>query len=233
MNAKSPQCPNSDLFFETGCRVLENILERNKKHSLLCPLCRKPYARSDSVFKHCRDMSERKNDNMGEKEKLECDIHGAIGQVNMQNGDFIKFRHGLAAACGRDEISAKELPLSHIRSYGSCLGLEFIVDMMTSTTETKYHLLRDIVRNSGIHFTCPECWEGLAKPGDIVKHCQTKNDENHKGLLSKNIESFFELYGNLLGQRVDPSGIEIDFDGDANPDFHRCFDIDKILRNMR
>lgn len=178
-------------------------------------------------------MAERKNDKMSEKEKLECDTHGAIGQVTMQNGDFIKFRCGLAAACGRKEISAKELPPSHIRSYGSCLELRFIVEMMTSTAETKYHLFRDIVRNAGIHYTCPECWEGSAMPGDITKHCQTKSDENHKGLLSKDIEHFFELYGGLLGQRVDPSSVEVDFDGHANPDFHRCFHIDEILRNMR
>ncbi|KAJ6092778.1 hypothetical protein N7486_008067 [Penicillium sp. IBT 16267x] len=142
-------------------------------------------------------------------------------------GDFRKFQEGLATACGqkRKEIPVRELPLdltqSGRRSYSSCFGRKFIVNMMTSSTATKLDILRSLVKNAGIHYACPSCWIGFAKSEYVTEHCGVERDDNHQGLLSKEVKTFVTLYGALLGQEVDLDSMKVDFDGHGAPDFYR------------
>lgn len=182
-------------------------------------------------------MGERKKKNdMSDQKKRICDIHKALGAVTM-GGDFRQFREGLATACGqnRKEIPVRELPLdltqSGRRSYGSCLGTKFIVDMMATSTATKLDILRSIVKMAGIHYVCPSCWIGFVKFEYVTEHCGVERDDNHRGLLSKEMKTFVTLYGALLGREVDLDSIKVDFDGHGVPNFYRCFGIDEILRH--
>ncbi|KAJ5642254.1 hypothetical protein N7490_006254 [Penicillium lividum] len=218
-----------------ACRVLEKTLKASGKH-FVCPLCRTTYSRADLVFKHCRHEAKEKDD-MSDEQKRICKIHKALGAVTMR-GDFREFRESLATACGQDrkEIPVPELPLdltqSGRRSYGSCLGTNFIVDQMATSTAARLQILKNLAHNAGIHYACPSCWTGFANNSEVTKHCAIESDENHRGLLSEKVDPFMELYVRLLGRNIDLAHMEVDFDEYGVPHFGKCFRIDNILGHL-
>lgn len=208
----------------------------------MCPLCWKLYSTSIQVFDHCRQEG-RKTGEMNNEQKRRCEIHQALGAVTM-GGDFRKFRESLATACGqpRREIPVKELPLdfsnSGRRPYGSCLGTRFIVKNLAPVATKRVDILKNLAHKAGIHHSCPSCWKGFAKPEQVTRHCAIEIDESHAGLLSKDVKTFVRLYKELLeqkalpGQKLDLTHMEIDFDGQMVPDFHKCFHIERILGHL-
>ncbi|KAJ5335685.1 uncharacterized protein N7506_005621 [Penicillium brevicompactum] len=160
-------------------------------------------------------------------------IHREIGSVNI-GGAFREFREALAIACGRKEITVEGLGLdfsqSHRRPYGSCLGRDFILKMMSDELAEKIDILRNIIGIAGIHYVCPCCWSGFATSANVLEHCGKEKDEYHQGLLSKKVAPFVEIYGELMGRSIDFTTLDIDYDGHGVPDFHRCFEIDEVLK---
>jgi hypothetical protein len=237
MNLENQLSHNLTPDLEISCRVLKDILEASGKR-FVCPLCRTSHSQSHLIFGHCRDEADKKKDDMSDEEKRKCDLHKALGSVTM-GGDFRQFRESLATACGqyRREIPVDELPLdwtkSGRRSYGSCLGTEFIVKNMATSTATRFEILRSLVKNAGIHYACPSCWTGFAKSEHVTEHCDAERDNIHRGLLSKEVKNFVKLYGKLLGQKLDWAHMkEVEFDGNMVPDFRECFRIDNILGHL-
>lgn len=212
--------------------VMREILEKAKK-KFVCPLCLISYSRADAAFGHCRKKGEEKK-NMNEREKMRSKIHREIGSVNT-GGGFREFRESLAIACGRKEITVEELGLdfsqSHRRPYGSCLGRDFILKMMSDELAAEIDIFRNIIGIAGIHYVCPCCWSGFASSDGVLEHCGEKRDDNHQGLLSKEVTPFVEIYGELIGQSIDYTTLDIDYDGHGVPDFHRCFEIEEVLRH--
>lgn len=77
------------------------------------------------------------------------------------SGSFREFRESLAIACGRIEITVEELQLDFSQSlrrpYGSCLGRDFILKMMSNEFVAKVDIFRNIIGIAGIHYVCPYC----------------------------------------------------------------------------
>lgn len=220
----------SDL--ETLHDVMSEIL-KNAKKKFVCPLCLISYSRADAAFGHCRTKGEEK-EKMSDQKIVRCKIHSGIGCVNT-GGDIHNFRQSLATACGRREITIEELELdlrpSHRPAYGSCLKRDYILKMMTSEIEARIDILRIILAKAGIHYVCPCCWSGFATSDSVLEHCGKESDANHQGLLSKDVTPFAELYGRLMEQNIDYADLDIDYDGRGVPNFHRCFELDIVLRH--
>lgn len=212
--------------------VMREILKKAKKE-FVCPLCLISYSRADAAFGHCRKKGEEK-EGMNDREEMRSRIHREIGSVTT-GGSFREFRESLAMACGRIEITVEELGLDFSqprrRPYGSCLGRDFILKMMSNEVAAKVDIYRNIIGIAGIHYVCPCCWSGFATSDSVLEHCGKNRDGYHQGLLSKKVTSFVEIYGGLMGQSINYTTLDIDYDGHGVPDFHRCFEIDEVLRH--
>lgn len=178
-------------------------------------------------------MENEKTDN--EEKKKRCLVHRGLGAVNT-GGRFRDFLECLTTACGRKEIiTAEELPVDYTRSgrrsYGSCLKLHFILEMMTSQLAAKVRILREITKTAGIHYACPYCLIGFATYDEVQNHCTKERDENHEGLLSTEVEPFARFYGQSMGCMFVPEILNITFDGYGNPSFDGCFEINEVVRH--
>jgi hypothetical protein len=212
--------------------VMREILGKAKKN-FVCPLCLISYSRADAAFGHCRKKGKEK-EGMSDREKMRSRRHRGLGSVTT-GGSFLEFRNSLAIACGRIEITVEELELDFSqpgrRPYGSCLGRDFILKMMSTNFAAKVDIFRNIIGIAGIHYVCPCCWSGFATSDGVLEHCGETRDDSHQGLLSKEVTPFVEIYGELMGQSIDYTTLDIDYDGHGVPDFHRCFEIDEVLRH--
>jgi hypothetical protein len=65
----------------------------------------------------------------------------------------------------------------------------------------------------------------------VLKYYNKKSDVNNQGLLLKEVSPFAELYRRLIEQNIDYTDLDIDYDGHGFPDFHRCFELDIVLRH--
>jgi hypothetical protein len=133
--------------YERECAVLRDIL-KTKNKNFVCPKCLFSYVRSDLVFAHCRQKAAQDKEDW---------IHKGLGAVRTEN-DFGNFLTSLTAAVGWEMIPVEMLPFDLTRpgprSYGACLGLDFIIEMMTCENPSptaKYDLMTEIVRLAERH----------------------------------------------------------------------------------